>query len=102
MCYSCMIICPGVWDEKASAEVEISHRTFASSIRRTLWLLPPLNCKGPTKGNPPTLLIPLDPNLTLTRTQYPATVGKAGNRKPYSYAGYASPCNPQQPLTAHS
>jgi hypothetical protein len=45
---------------------------------------------------------PIDPNLTLTRTQCPATVGKAGNRKPFVYAGYANPCNPQQPLTAHS
>jgi hypothetical protein len=29
-------------------------------------------------------------------------VGKAGNRKPVVYAGFANPCNPQQPLTAHS
>ena len=28
----------------------------------------------------------LDPSLTLTRTQYPARVGNAGNRKPSSYA----------------
>jgi hypothetical protein len=40
--------------------------------------------------------------LTLTRTQYPAIVGKAGNRKPSVYAGFASVCNAQQPLTAHS
>ncbi len=44
----------------------------------------------------------LDPNLTLTRTQYPAIVGNTGNRKPFTYAGFASPCNAQQPLTAHS
>jgi hypothetical protein len=48
------------------------------------------------------LLTTLDPSLTLTRTQYPAIVGKAGNRKPFVYAGFANPCNPQQPLTAHS
>jgi hypothetical protein len=48
------------------------------------------------------MLALLDPSLTLTRTQYPATVGKAGNRKPSTYAGYAHPCNAQQPLTAHS
>jgi hypothetical protein len=29
-------------------------------------------------------------------------VGKTGNRKPVVYAGFASPCNAQQPLTAHS
>jgi hypothetical protein len=28
------------------------------------------------------LLTPLDPSLTLTRTQYPAIVGNSGNRKP--------------------
>jgi hypothetical protein len=28
------------------------------------------------------LLTPLDPSLTLTRTQYPAIVGNTGNRKP--------------------
>ena len=45
---------------------------------------------------------PLDPNLTLTRTQCPAILGKRGNRKPFTYAVYASPCKAQQPLTAHS
>jgi hypothetical protein len=44
----------------------------------------------------------IDPSLTLTRTQYPAIPGKAGNRNPVVYAGFANPCNPQQPLTAHS
>jgi hypothetical protein len=29
-------------------------------------------------------------------------VGNARNRKPFVYAGFANPCNPQQPLTAHS
>jgi hypothetical protein len=48
------------------------------------------------------LLTPPDPNLTLTRMQYPAIVGKAGNRKSFTYAGFAIPCNAQQPLTAHS
>jgi hypothetical protein len=48
------------------------------------------------------LLTTLDPSLTLTLTQYPAIVGKAGNRKPVVYAGFANPCNPQQLLTAHS
>jgi hypothetical protein len=34
--------------------------------------------------------------------QYPAIVSKAGNAKPYSYAGFANPCPPLQPLTDHS
>jgi hypothetical protein len=29
-------------------------------------------------------------------------VGNAGNRNPVFYAGFANPCNAQQPLTAHS
>src|SRR3712207_402606 len=33
-----------------------------------------------------------DPNLTLTRTQYPATVSNTRNRKPVFYAGFANPC----------
>jgi hypothetical protein len=45
---------------------------------------------------------PIDPNLTLTRTQHPAIVGKRENRKPFTYARFASVCNAQQPLTAHS
>src|SRR5829696_7091924 len=48
------------------------------------------------------VLITLDPNLTLTRTQYAAIVGNTGNRKPLTYAGFASSCIAQQPLTAHS
>jgi hypothetical protein len=48
------------------------------------------------------LFTPLDPILILTRTQYPAVVGNAGNTKPFVYAGFASVCNAQQPLTAHS
>jgi hypothetical protein len=29
-------------------------------------------------------------------------VSNTGNCKPLSYAGFANPCNAQQPLTAHS
>ena len=43
-----------------------------------------------------------DPSLTLTRMQYPAMVCNTRNRKPAFYAGFAHPCNAQQPLTAHS
>jgi hypothetical protein len=43
-----------------------------------------------------------DPSLTLTRIQYSAIPGKRGNRSPLIYAGFANPCNAQQPLTAHS
>jgi len=48
------------------------------------------------------LLTPLDPSLTLTRTQCSAIVGNTENRNPVVYAGSATYCNPQQPLTAHS
>src|SRR5215213_3361811 len=41
----------------------------------------------------------LDPNLTLTRTQCPAIVGKPGNKKRLTYAEFANPCNTRQPLT---
>jgi hypothetical protein len=40
--------------------------------------------------------------LTLTRTQYRATVSNRENKKLRTYAGFANPCNAQQPLTAHS
>ena len=36
---------------------------------------------------------PIDPSLTLTRTQHLAMEDKAGNRKPLTYEGFASPCN---------
>ncbi len=48
------------------------------------------------------LLTPPDPNLTLTRTQYPAIACNRENIEPFTYAGFAIPCNTQQPLTAHS
>ena len=44
----------------------------------------------------------IDPSLTLTRTQYPATVSNRENRNPSTYAEFANSCNAQQPLTAHS
>jgi hypothetical protein len=56
----------------------------------------------PTTNERSSILRPLDPNLTLTRMQCPAIVGKRGNKRSLTYAGYASLCNPQQPLTAHS
>jgi hypothetical protein len=47
-------------------------------------------------------LTPVDPNLTLTRMQCPAKVSNRENRNPFTYARFASVCNAQQPLTAHS
>ena len=44
----------------------------------------------------------LDPSLTLTRTQYPAMVGKRGNENPLRIAGFAIPCTFLQRMTAHS
>jgi hypothetical protein len=40
--------------------------------------------------------------LTLTRTQYPAIVSNTENGKPFIYAGFATLCNAQLPLIAHS
>jgi hypothetical protein len=48
------------------------------------------------------LSILLDPSLTLTRTQLAAIPGKRGKEESLIYAGFASVCNAQQPLTAHS
>src|SRR5215213_10857747 len=45
------------------------------------------------------LLIPLDPNLTLTRPQHPTVSGKRGNKKPLIYEEFARPCNAEQSLT---
>jgi hypothetical protein len=47
-------------------------------------------------------LTSLDPSLTLTRTQYPAIVSNTENGKPFIYAGFATLCNAQKRLTAHS
>jgi hypothetical protein len=54
MCYSCMIIRPGEWDGKASAEVEDSRRKFASLIRRTSSSCHLSIAKEPDTGNPRT------------------------------------------------
>jgi hypothetical protein len=56
----------------------------------------------PTTNERSSLLRPLDPNLTLTRTQRPAIVSNTGNKKLLTYAGFATLGKPQQPLTAHS
>ncbi len=45
---------------------------------------------------------PVDTTLTPPQAQPPTVRGKAQKRKPFRYAGIASPCNTQQPLTAHS
>src|ERR671913_1275332 len=45
---------------------------------------------------------PNDPSLTLTRTHHAAIPGNRGNRRSLICAGFAHPCIPQQPLTAHS
>ena len=42
---------------------------------------------------------PCDPSLSLTRTQHLAILGNRENRKPFTYARFASVCNAQQPLT---
>src|SRR5215216_8096085 len=58
---------------------------------------PPIICYICFAKEPATLyartLDSIDPSLTLTRTQYPATVGDAGNRKPLRNTEIASVCN---------
>ena len=44
---------------------------------------------------------PVDTTLIPPQAQPPTIRGKAQKRKPFRYAGLASPCNTQQPLTAH-
>jgi hypothetical protein len=45
---------------------------------------------------------PLDPSLTLTRTQHSAILGKRGNNQSFIYAAFAISCNAQRLLSAHS
>jgi hypothetical protein len=45
---------------------------------------------------------PIDPILTLSQMQLAAIPGKRGKEESLIYAGFAIPCNAQQPLTAHS
>src|SRR5215217_6261940 len=96
-----MIIRPVEWDAEACTEVEVSQRGEASPIRRT-----PIICHICFAKEPATLyartLDSIDPSLTLTRTQYPATVGDAGNRKPLRNTEIASVCNAKKHPTAHS
>jgi hypothetical protein len=98
MCLPCMDIRPGERDGEVYTDVRVSPKDFASSIRRTpsichIWFAKELATRNPRRA---------DPSLTLTRTQYPAIVSNRENNKPLTYAGFATPCNYQQPLTAHS
>jgi hypothetical protein len=45
---------------------------------------------------------PIDTTLIPPGTQYGATLGKAKQRNPLRYAGFASLCNSLQHLTDHS
>src|SRR5215211_8443441 len=96
-----MIIRPVEWDAEACTEVEVSQRGEASPIRRT-----PIICHICFAKEPAMLyartLDSIDPSLTLTRTQYPAIVCNAGNRKLLTHAEFANPCNAKKHPTAHS
>src|SRR5215210_3983756 len=59
------------------------HIWFATEPRRAIHGLP----------------TPNDPSLTLTRTQHAAIPGNRGNKRSLTYAGFASLCNAQQPLS---
>src|SRR5215204_7677491 len=101
-CYSCMIIRPGEWDGKVSA-----RGGNLSSEHRLVDAADPLapatsQLRKNRRQAIHVLSSPVDPNLTLTQTQCPAIVGKRENKNPLRNAGYATPCNPQQRLTAHS
>jgi len=83
------------------------HQYYApyppSCLRRTVSRTKMLMRISETRQEPAMLNPqPLDPSLTLTRTQYPAIVGNTGNTNPFRYRGFANSCNAQQHLTAHS
>jgi hypothetical protein len=43
-----------------------------------------------------------DPTLIPPGTQYGATLGKAHQRNPLRYAGFANPCNSPEHMNYHS
>jgi hypothetical protein len=93
-----MDIHPGEWVGEAYAKMELSavsspHQFGGrSSACRTCF----------AKESATRNVRALDPSLTLTRTQYPAIVGKTENTKPFVYAAFASLCKPLQRLIYHS
>ena len=93
---------PGERDGKVSVEVEDS----SSELRLVDSADPLAPATSQLRKNRRraihVLSTPVDPNLTLTQTQYAATVGKRENKKPLRNAGFAIPCNPLQRLIDHS
>jgi hypothetical protein len=93
----------GCADGRGKDEVKVYRlRSIKSAVMSEESPYPALSTRRCAKEPAPRNLRLADPSLTLTRTQYPAIVGNTGNRKPLTYAEIASPCNAQQPLTAHS
>src|SRR5215207_4062674 len=96
-----MDIRPGEWSggptQRLKPLLETSPRRFdGPSSACHIWF-----AKEPATRKIHGLLPLLDPNLTLTRTQYPAIPGSRGNNRSLTYAEFAIPCNVQQPMTAH-
>jgi len=81
----------------------VSRCSHSESSPLAQCLVHPLGGVPAHRGHPVRVAVgELDPSLTLTRTQCPATVGNAGNGKPFAYATFANLCNAWQPLSAHS
>src|ERR671910_2802005 len=84
---------PG-WALISQAEVR-SGMVFTLRLRTTGSILIKTDVRSGLRRNgrraTQRVLTSIDPSLTLTRMQYRAIVGKRGNRKPLTYAGFANP-----------
>jgi hypothetical protein len=90
-------------DGRGKDEVEVSRlRSIKSAVMSEESPYPALSTRRCAKEPAPRNLRLADPNLTLTRMQCRAIVGNTGHRRCDIYAGFANPCNAQQPLTVHS
>ena len=93
----------GCADGRGKGEVKVSRlRSIKSAVMSEESPYPALSTRRCAKEPAPRNRRLADPNLTLTRTQCPAIASNRGNKKSPTYAEFANPCNPQQPLTAHS